>query len=408
MHRVDDTSKVSWQRNLNIMFFAQLTSSAGFSSIIPFLPLYIKSLNTNLNISIELMAGLVISAQAFTMMIASPIWGSLADRYGHKIMVERAMFGGAVILSLMAFARSVEQLVLLRGIQGLITGTVAANKALVASTTPRGRTGYAMGLLQVGLSSGFALGPLIGGLTADFIGYSSVFFISAALQFIAGVLIVLGIKDSLLSNETIISEHSSLIANWRIILSSSDVLMTYGMRFMSQLGRNMIVPLVPLFILSLLPESAKVNTFTGLVVGMASGTTTFTAIYLGRLGDKVGHRRIVIASTILTALFFLPQGLVNTGWQFLILQALVGAALGGIIPTISALLAFYTRLGEEGTVYGLDNSVSSGSRVIGPLLGALVASWIGIRFALVATALPFLISGVIAKWGLTRPKDAVQ
>ena len=70
-------------------------TAVGFSIIFPFLPLYIKELGASSNLGIEFLAGLVFSGQAFTMMIAAPIWGTLADRYGRKIMVERALFGGA-------------------------------------------------------------------------------------------------------------------------------------------------------------------------------------------------------------------------------------------------------------------------------------------------------------------------
>ncbi|MCZ6530038.1 MAG: hypothetical protein O6949_06870 [Chloroflexi bacterium] len=49
------------------------------------------------------MAALVFSAQAFTIMLASPIWGSLADRHGRERMVERSIFGGAVVILGMAF-----------------------------------------------------------------------------------------------------------------------------------------------------------------------------------------------------------------------------------------------------------------------------------------------------------------
>ena len=94
--------KIPWQRTLYIMFVAQLMTAIGFSSIFPFFPLYVKQLGSSTGLSLELLAGLVFSSQAFTMMIASPIWGALADRYGRKLMVERAMFGGSVILLLMA------------------------------------------------------------------------------------------------------------------------------------------------------------------------------------------------------------------------------------------------------------------------------------------------------------------
>ncbi|HLF80559.1 MAG TPA: MFS transporter, partial [Anaerolineales bacterium] len=184
-----EAQRQSWQRTLYIVFFAQLMTAVGFSSIFPFLPLYVESLGTSTSLSLELLAGLVFSAQAFTMMLASPIWGALADRYGRKVMVERAAFGGAVLLLMMAYVRSAEQLVALRAIQGFVTGTLAASNALVAASVPRERTGYAMGLLQTALGTGVAVGPLIGGAAADAFGYRAAFYLTAALLFLAGLLV---------------------------------------------------------------------------------------------------------------------------------------------------------------------------------------------------------------------------
>jgi len=187
--KINTTELENWQRTLYILFFAQLMVAVGFSSIFPFLPLYVEELGSTTGLSIEFLSGMVYSAQAFTMMLSSPVWGALADRFGRKIMVERSMFGGVVILLLMSFVTSAEQLVVLRTIQGLITGTIAAASALLASVTPRRHIGYAMGLLQVGLGTGIAMGPLIGGAVADLFGYSVVFYITAAMLFLAGVLV---------------------------------------------------------------------------------------------------------------------------------------------------------------------------------------------------------------------------
>ena len=110
--------QVSWKRTLYFLFFAQVMVSVGFSSIYPFLPLYVEQLGSTTGISIELLAGLIYSVQALTMMIASPIWGAVADRFGRKLMVVRSMYGGAVIIFLMTFVTSAEQLVLLRALQG--------------------------------------------------------------------------------------------------------------------------------------------------------------------------------------------------------------------------------------------------------------------------------------------------
>jgi DHA1 family multidrug resistance protein-like MFS transporter len=401
---IDLTLDNRWLRTLIIMFFAQLMTAVGFSSIFPFLPLYVESLGTSTNLSIEFLAGLVYSAQAFTMMLASPIWGTLADRYGRKLMVERSMFGGSLIILLMAFVTSAEQLVFLRAIQGAITGTIAAANALIASIVPRQRTGFAMGSLQVGLGAGVAVGPLIGGLIADSYGYSFTFFITAALLFISGLTVFFGVHEQFIPQEGLKLGWRSFMTGWRAILSTAGVSVTYGMRFVSGLGRMIIIPVAPLFIQLLLPGSERVNTVTGLVVGSAAATTTISAVFLGVLGDRVGHRRILIGCAFVAALLYLPQSMVTDAWQLLLLQALVGVAIGGIIPSISALLYRYAQSGEAGAVYGLDNSINAAARAAAPLMGAAVAYWFSLRATFIATALLFLAMAILALWRLPKPK----
>jgi DHA1 family multidrug resistance protein-like MFS transporter len=393
---------MGWKRTLYIMFFAQLVTAMGFSSIFPFLPLYVKSLGASTSLSIELLAGLVFSGQAISMAIASPIWGAMADRYGRKMMVMRSMFGGVVILMWMGFVNSAEELVILRFIQGFITGTVSAANALIAAETPRKHMGYAMGLLQVGLGSGVALGPVLGGVMADLYGYQSAFYVTSVLMLLAGILVWVGVKEDFTPPEKT-DKSSSGLAKWKAILTGPGVMMTYGMRFMILLGRMMITPIAPLFIGTLLVVGQALNTYTGFVIGVAAATTTISSIYLGRLGDRVGHRKIAIISTFFAAVFYLPQFLVTDVWQLLIMQALVGVAMGGVIPAISALLAAYTKQGEEGAVYGLDNSINAIARAIAPMLGAGLAFVFGLRSTFLFTSLMLFIAGALAWWLLPKP-----
>ncbi len=397
-----------WQRTLYIMFFAQLMTSVGFSSIFPFLPLYVKELGSTTGVSIEVWVGLAYSSQAFTMMLASPIWGMVADRYGRKLMVERAMFGGAVILLIMSFAQSAEQLVLLRTVQGLITGVVGAANALVASVAPRERCGYAMGLLQVGQGTGVALGPMIGGAVADAFGYNAAFYVTSGMLLLAGITVLFGVYEEFTPTVHSEEKKSRFIAQWRQILTMPGVFIAYSMNFLSQLGRMMIVPVVPLFVELLLSDTARLNTFTGLVIGVSSATMTLSAVYLGRLGDRIGHRQVLILSLMLTGLLYLPQSLVAEGWQLLALYALVGVGMGGIIPSVGALLARFTPHGEEGAVYGLDNSIRAGARSLAPMLGSGVTLWFGLRGAYVVAGLIFIVAALLAAWRLPRPESVTQ
>jgi DHA1 family multidrug resistance protein-like MFS transporter len=384
-----------WQRTLYIVFFAELMTAVGFSSIFPFLPLYVESLGTHTSLSLELLAGLVFSAQAFTMMLASPIWGALADRYGRKLMIERAAFGGSVLLLLMAFVRSAEQLVALRAIQGFVSGTLAASNALVAASVPRERSGYAMGLLQTGLGVGVALGPLIGGAAADAFGYRAAFYLTAAMLFLAGLLVLFGVEEEFAPLEALVEAERGMVKQWRRILGVRGVALGYSTRFLTSLGRMMIIPIAPLFIQSLMTDLTHLNTVTGLVVGTASAATTLSAVWLGHLSDRMGHRRILLPSVLLAGLSYFPQSLVTNPWQLLVLQALTGVALGGVIPTISALLARYSTEGQEGAVYGLDNSVEAAARTVAPLAGAGLALQLGLPATFVGTGLLLLATGLL-------------
>ncbi len=397
------TQPVPWERTLYILAFSQLITSVGFSTIFPFLPLYVEDLGSITGLSIELLAGLVFSAQAITMMIASPIWGGLADRFGRKLMIQRASFGGAALLFLMAFVRSAEELVLLRAIQGFITGTVAANNALAASIIPRKRSGYAMGLLQVASGVGVALGPVIGGALADAFGYSYAFYGTAILLFISGLMVTFGIYEEFDSAQAKETAKNGLVQEWREIFRTHGMAATYGMRFMNTLSRMMIIPIAPLFIQELMHADEGLNTFIGLVIGASSGATTISSVYLGRLGDRVGHRRVLIVSVLAASLFYLPQSLVATGWQLLILQALTGVAAGGVIPSISALLANYSQPGHEGAVYGLDNSIMAAGRAIAPLVGSAIAAMFTLRATFVATAIFLFAAFIFASTVLPKP-----
>ncbi len=406
--RLQQITQEGWQRTLYILFFAQLMTAVGFSSIFPFLPLYVSELGSSTGSSIELLSGLVFSAQAFTMMLVSPMWGSLADRYGRKLMVVRSTIGGSLLLLAMAYVQSAEQLVLLRAVQGAITGTFAASNALVAAIAPRERTGYAMGLLTVAVGAGVAIGPLIGGAVADLYGYSEAFYVTAAMLLLSGVLVMVGVKEEFQPKPVTGNPSSGILGKWIDLLITPGLGVAYGIRFMSQLGRMMIVPITPLFVQELMGGTEGVNTVTGLVTGVYAGMLTLSSFYLGRLGDRVGHRRVVLISTLLVALLYLPQSLVTQSWQLLALLAFVGAAMGGVLPSVSALMAGYSSAGEAGMVYGLDNSVRAAARSIAPLIGSFVALRFGLRGTFVATAGIFLLTWLLAALRLPEPEATVE
>ena len=392
----------SWQRTLYIAAFVQFVSAVGFSSVFPFFPLYVKALGTNTHLSLEFWIGIVFSVQGLSMMIASPIWGTVADRYGRKMMVARATYGGAVLILMMGFVRSAEELAFLRLLQGFVTGVVSAISALVAASTPREQTGYAMGMVQMALWSGVAAGPLIGGVLADYWGFRAAFMVTAVLLLIAGLLVTFGIQEVFEPKSRPSTRSAAgFLSDWRQILTAPGIVLIYSARTMLFLGRTMIVPILPLYALYILPDLVQIGTFTGLAIGLAAGAGTISAIYLGRLGDRIGHQPVLVASALGGTLFYLMQVFSTQSWQLLLLYTLGGAALGGVMPAISALLSRYTLPGQEGAAFGLDNSVGAAARGVAPLIGSGVAVWAGLPATFIVAGLCFLVIAGLALRGLS-------
>lgn len=404
-----------WQRVMWVMFTAQLLSSMGFSTIFPFLPNYVEHLGSRSGASLLLMVTLVFSVQGVAMAVASPVWGALSDRWGRKPMVERAMYGGAAVVLLMGFARSAEELVWLRLIQGLITGVASASTSLVAATAPRERMGYAMGVMQTALWAGVSVGPVVGGLLEYAFGYRAAFVLTAVLLAAAGVMVSTQVRESFVPGPRPRGRAGGLPAAFAHVLRAPGVGTVFLVRFTAWLGRTMIVPFLPLFVTGLLAGAATSGVVTGLAIGAASATGTFTSIALGKLGDRIGHRPILIAGAFATAAVYVPLAFVQTGWQLVLLYALTGAAIGGVLPAISAMLAQLTERGEAGSVYGLDNAIVSTARAVSPVVGGAVVAAavvgrepVGTDYAVVflAAAALFALTGLLAALWVPRTRAA--
>ncbi len=391
-----------WKRTLWVLFTAQLLSAVGFSTIFPFLPNYVESLGSSRG-SILFWITAVYSVQAITMMIASPIWGAISDRKGRKPMVLRALFGCGVVIFLMAFVNTAEQLVALRALQGLLAGVVAASVSMVAAATPRKHIGYAMGLMQTAQWAGVSVGPVIGGLLAFSVGYRMSFIVTAVLLVLAGVLVTTMVREDFVPKPGR-GGMAGMVGAWRGVLTTTGVPITYLVRFSAWLGRNLIVPFLPLFVTGIVlrPELAGIH--TGIAIGIASATGTFSAIVLGKLGDRIGHKPVLVVSAFAAAAFYLPMAAIHEVWQLHLLNALVGICIGGVLPAISALLAQFTAEGQEGSVYGLDNAVTASASAVGPVLGGVVvalASLDGVpnyRPVFVVAASLFVLTSLLAAW----------
>src|ERR1035437_4579735 len=127
---------IEWKRNLVMVGLSQFLSMMGFAFAMPFAPYYIQQLGITEPNELKMWVALFTAAAPLTLAVASPIWGALGDRYGRRIMLLRANFGGMVVLGLIGLVPNVQMLVMLRLLQGVLTGTVNAAQTFVSVQSP--------------------------------------------------------------------------------------------------------------------------------------------------------------------------------------------------------------------------------------------------------------------------------
>ena len=140
-------------------------------------------------------AGIAVASSSVTSAIMSPIWGSLADRYGRKPMMLRASIAMTLTMGGIAFVPSVFWLLVLRFLNGVFSGFVPNSTALIASQVSKDQSGYALGTLSTGVVAGTLMGPLIGGLIAENLGMRNVFLLVGFFLFLVSLLTFWGIEE---------------------------------------------------------------------------------------------------------------------------------------------------------------------------------------------------------------------
>jgi DHA1 family multidrug resistance protein-like MFS transporter len=380
---------VSWKKNLYVMFAAEFIVIMGFSFIMPFLPLYIQGLGNFSNSEAAFWSGISMGVSSIALFMSGPIWGVVSDRVGRKPMVLRALFGSAIIQTLAALAPNIYLFVTLRFIQGLFSGTVPAASALVASTTPRDRTSYAMGLLMLGVFLGNTIGPSIGGVLGKIVGFQNSFFIAGGLLLIAGLLVLFLVKEKF---ERPIKENS-LGDVWRLLSSKAilPLLVTICIIGMSQ---NVVQPVVTLFIQELNP-SGSASTSAGLAFGLLGLTGAASSLIAGRLGRRISLRKILALSCLGAALLTLSPIWVTTATQLVILVGCMGLFQGANTTSTSSLIGLSLPVSQQGIAYGLSQSAASLGNGLGPIIGGGLVSFLGLRYVFAVASGLFLTASLL-------------
>ena len=105
-----------------------------------------------------------------------------------------------------------------------------------------------------------------------------------------------------------------------------------------------------------------------------------------KLADRVGHWNVVIACLGVAALLLVPQAFVIAGWQLIVLRFLMGVALGGLLPCITAIIRHSVPENATGNILGYSISSQYAGQVLGPLAGGFVGGRVGMRAVFLGTS----------------------
>jgi len=383
---------IQWRRNLYILWGASFLLMAAMTSVIPFLPLHIEQ---NMGIvdknQVSMWAGLIFAANFFTAFLFSPFWGKVADRYGRKMMILRSGFGMAIVISLMGLATNVYQLFFLRLLNGVVAGFNPAAIALVATSTPKEKTGYALGLLQSGTVAGSIIGPLLGGFFADYIGFRQIFIYTGILVTISALIVLFFVHEDFQPDKK--PQKTGYRADIKAIATAQPLLALFFVSFLIQFAALNVMPILPLFIQDLGPPGGRISFFAGLIAAITGFSNMLASPKLGQLGDKYGAEKVLFYSIIGAAVFFIPQGFSTSVWELMVWRFLLGVTLGGLLPSVNSLIRKFAPAGMESRTYGYSNSAVFLGNMLGPITGGLMAGVIGYKGVFLFTSIVLLING---------------
>ncbi|MDD4859411.1 MAG: MFS transporter [Dehalococcoidales bacterium] len=391
----------SWKKNLYAVVVAEFIVLIGFNFATPFLALYIQELGSFTNKEATLWTGIATGVSGIAMFFSSPFWGILADRWGRKPMLLRAQFGSAIVMALMAICPNIYIFIGLRFILGTLAGTVAAASALVATTTPRDKVPFAMGLIMVAMFTGQSFGPLIGGFVAHGFGYRAAFFVTAFLLTVGGLMVLLMVKEGF--ERPPAHTHASL----RDVLSlvrSRQIASLLIVLFTLQAGPQMLAPTIPLFFKSIDPGGAAAAS-SGLTFFMIGLLAAISALVIGRFGNKLPLKKVLVFSCLGSSILYLPPIFAATTGQLFVFIGLTGLFTGGLMMSANALVALTVPPSRQGIAYGIAQSANALGGGLGPLIGGSLATIMGFRPVFgVTSGIFLLLSGFVAK-SLFKPTE---
>jgi MFS transporter, DHA1 family, multidrug resistance protein len=409
----------SWRRTYWVVWIANLVTSIGMMSFLPFFPSLLEEMGVHDENAKRIWAGVIFGAAPLSATLMSPVWGALGDRVGRKLMVCRSMLAIFLFVGGMYWARTPWMLLGLRLGQGLFSGFIPPSITLVSVGAPPERQGRVAGNLTTALALGGLIGPGLGGALAVWTGsHRAVFLFVGGGALLSALLVALfAEEDASLrqSSSGRLTVGAALGGTWRDVRSvlanptlRSMVLVVFAL----QLGLGAVNPLLELHVRDVVdgqhplwgsvarvfvfdPEDlVAVRTFATGMLFTAMGLANLIALPLwGRYGDAFGHRRALLLCGTGCILALGLQAATLFYGLLLLGRMAMGVAMAGTGPLAFGLAAAETNADRRGGAFGVVFSARTLAVAVGAAAGGAASPFIGVRGVMLASAL--IVAGAL-------------
>ena len=395
---------MNWKVVLALLTCNVLFMSASYTMIIPFLTMYLTNELGVDDTSVSLWAGLSFSVTFFVSAVMAPIWGRIADRKGKRLMAMRASLLIAISYLLGGIVTSPEQLIIVRVFQGFASGLWPMDLAIMTLYAPQERLGFSLGIMQGTLTAGGVVGPLLGGVLAELFGMRTSFYIGGLALFINFLAFTFIIKEPPMPKSTVplTAEEKNPMHLWHIpILRTLMIVST-----LAQMVLYILMPVITTYIKALAGSMDNIVFVAGAVFSLSGIAGAIAAPLWGIYGTRRTYFNSMFLAMLFGGIMFTLQGIPDTLMPFAVMQFGVGLFIAGIQPSLNAIIAQHTPPQLKGSVFGLLFSAQQIGGATGPLLGGIVATYLGMHYLFPTAGAILLLLALFVRWRYIMKRHA--
>lgn len=360
-----------WRRNQIAVVSASFVGFTGFTLVMPFLSRYIQELGVTDTGEVVLWTGVTLGVTPALSALCAPLWGRVGDRFGNKVLVQRALFSCVVVMALMFRATEAWHLFALRAILGLLAGYGSLTLTMAALSAPREKMASAIGSVQTAQRVGPAIGPLIGGLLASAIGLRMTFVVSSLVYAVAFVMVSVMYVDPTKGSAPERNEERVSFSN---VLAFENFVLLMLVIFSLQVVDRSFGPVLLLHVTQLGYTAGRASLLVGgLFSALAlSGVAGFQLATI--LLKRTTARAVIVSAVLASAASLATFALVESAWPLMVTITLFGLAAGTALTTAFTAAGSVIPRHAHGVGFGFLTGASLIGSAVSPVLSGLVAA----------------------------------